>query len=65
MHKAVINVFLEVVLHTKTWEIKTEAPKEIRGPFQPISPVRKQIGECFPNIANIMHKSTVLRAVVG
>ena len=67
-HKAVINVFLGGgPPHQDMWEIKTEAPKEIRGPFQPISTSVPgiQIGECFPNIANIMHKSTVLRAVVG
>tara|TARA_Y100000814_G_C12321614_1_gene398444 strand:- start:294 stop:1427 length:1134 start_codon:yes stop_codon:yes gene_type:complete len=49
------------------WEIKTEAPKEIRGPFQPISTNVSgiQIGECFPKIASIADKSAFLRAVVG
>ena len=67
-HKAVINIFLGGgPPHQDMWEIKTEAPKEIRGPFQPIatSVPGIQIGECFPKIAQIMDKSVVLRAVVG
>jgi hypothetical protein len=67
-HKAVINIFLGGgPPHQDMWEIKTEAPKEIRGPFQPISTNVPgiQIGECFPKIAQIMDKSAVLRAVVG
>jgi len=67
-HKAVINIFLGGgPPHQDMWEIKTEAPKEIRGPFQPISTNVSgiQIGECFPQIAQIMDKSVVMRAVVG
>ncbi len=67
-HKAVINIFLGGgPPHQDMWEIKTEAPQEIRGPFQPISTNVPgiQIGECFPKIAQVMDKSVVLRAVVG
>ena len=67
-HKAVINIFLGGgPPHQDMWEIKTEAPKEVRGPFQPISTSVPgiQIGECFPKIAQIMDRSVVLRAVVG
>ena len=67
-HKAVINIFLGGgPPHQDMWEIKTKAPKEIRGPFQPISTNVPgiQIGECFPKIASIMDRSAVLRAVVG
>ena len=67
-HKAVINIFLGGgPPHQDMWEIKTEAPKEIRGPFQPIATNVPgiQIGECFPKIAQIMDKSAVMRAVVG
>jgi len=67
-HKSVINIFLGGgPPHQDMWEIKTEAPKEIRGPFQPIATNVPgiQIGECFPKIAQIMDKSAVLRAVVG
>ena len=67
-HKAIINIFLGGgPPHQDMWEIKTEAPQEIRGPFQPIATNVPgiQIGECFPKIAQIMDKSIVLRAVVG
>ena len=67
-HKAVINIFLGGgPPHQDMWEIKTKAPKEIRGPFLPIATTVPgiQIGECFPKIASIMDKSVVLRAVVG
>ena len=67
-HKAVINIFLGGgPPHQDMWEIKTEAPKEIRGPFRPIATNVPgiQIGECFPKIAQIMDKSVVLRAVIG
>ena len=67
-HKAIINIFLGGgPPHQDMWEIKTKAPKEVRGPFQPIatSVPGIQIGECFPKIAQIMDRSVVLRAVVG
>ncbi|MEM1068090.1 MAG: DUF1501 domain-containing protein, partial [Planctomycetota bacterium] len=36
-HKSVINIFLAGgPPHQDMWEIKTEAPSEIRGEFQPI-----------------------------
>ncbi len=67
-HKSVINIFLGGgPPHQDMWEIKTEAPKEIRGPFNPIATNVPgiQIGECFPQIAQIMDKSVVIRSVVG
>jgi hypothetical protein len=67
-HKAVINVFLGGgPPHQDMWEIKTEAPKEIRGEFDPIetSVPGIRIGECFPRLAKLMHKSAVIRSVVG
>lgn len=67
-HKAVINVFLGGgPPHQDMWEIKTDAPKEIRGEFQPINTAVPgiQIGECFPRIAAMMDKMTVIRSVVG
>src|SRR5439155_13464516 len=37
-HKAVINIFLGGgPPHQDMWDIKTEAPKEIRGEFKPIA----------------------------
>src|SRR6266581_1253691 len=52
-HKAVINVFLGGgPPHQDMWEIKTEAPAEIRGPFKPIDTKIPgiQICEVFPKL---------------
>src|SRR5262245_45741177 len=55
-HKAVITIYLGGgPPHQDMWDIKTEAPKEIRGEFKPIStkvPVI-QIGEVFLRIGAI------------
>jgi hypothetical protein len=67
-HKAVINIFLGGgPPHQDMWEIKTEAPAEIRGEFKPIatSVAGIQICEVFPKIASIMDKCAVIRSVVG
>jgi len=67
-HKAVINVFLGGgPPHQDMWEIKTEAPSEIRGEFRPI-PTKVpgiQICEVFPKLAQLMDKAAVIRSVVG
>jgi hypothetical protein len=67
-HKAVINIFLGGgPPHQDMWEIKTEAPVEIRGEFKPIATRVPgiQIGEVFPKIAGLMDKCVVIRSVVG
>jgi hypothetical protein len=67
-HKAVINIFLAGgPPHQDMWEIKTEAPAEIRGEFQPIqtSVTGIQIGEVFQRIAGMMDRFAVIRSVVG
>jgi hypothetical protein len=67
-HKAVINIFLGGgPPHQDMWEIKTEAPEGIRGEFKPIptSVPGIQICEVFPQLAALMHKSVVIRSVVG
>jgi hypothetical protein len=67
-HKAVIHIFLGGgPPHQDMWEIKTEAPSEIRGEFNPISTNVPgiQIGETFPRIASIMDRCAVIRSVVG
>src|SRR5262245_29696909 len=67
-HKAVINIFLGGgPPHQDMWEIKTEAPKEIRGEFKPIATAVPgiQIGEAFPRIARMMDRCVVIRSVVG
>jgi len=67
-HKAVINIFLGGgPPHQDMWDIKTEAPSEIKGPFKPISTsvAGIQIGECFPQIASMFDKFTAIRSVIG
>ena len=53
-HKSVINIFLGGgPPHQDMWDIKTEAPVEIRGEFKPIATNVPgiQIGEVFPKLA--------------
>ncbi len=66
--KSVINIFLGGgPPHQDMWDIKTEAPKEIRGEFKPIptSVAGIQICEVFPKIAASMDKFAIIRSVVG
>ncbi len=67
-HKAVINIFLGGgPPHQDMWDIKPEAPKEIRGEFKPIATKVPgiQIGETFPKIAGIADKCVFIRSIVG
>ena len=67
-HKAVINIFLGGgPSHQDMWEIKADAPVEIRGEFKPIATKVPgiQIGEVFQKIAARMDKFAVIRSVVG
>src|SRR5919201_549250 len=67
-HKAVINIFLGGAPPPQDmWEIKTEAPAEIRGEFKPIPTNVNgiQICEVFPRIAARMDRCVVIRSVVG
>ncbi|MBM4076806.1 MAG: DUF1501 domain-containing protein, partial [Planctomycetes bacterium] len=66
--KSVINIFLGGgPPHQDMWEVKVDAPREIRGEFDPI-PTKVpgiEICECFPQIASMMDKFTAIRSVVG
>ena len=67
-HKAIINIFLGGgPPHQDMWEIKTEAPKEIKGEFSPIKTnvTGIQIGETFTRIAKMADKFAFIRSVVG
>ncbi len=67
-HKAVINIFLGGgPPHQDMWDIKVDAPREIRGEFDPIATNVPgiEIGECFPQIASMMDKFVAIRSVVG
>lgn len=50
--------------HIDMWDLKPEAPAEIRGEFQPISTSvpGTQIGEILPHCAKIAHKFTIMRS---
>ena len=66
--KSVINVFLAGgPPHQDLWDIKTEAPVDIRGEFKPIATTVPGIDICelFPGIASHMEKLSVIRSVVG
>src|SRR5947208_216191 len=67
-HKAVINIFLAGgPPHQDMWDIKPDAPSEIRGEFKAIKTNVDgiQICEVFPRIAAIMDRFAVIRTVVG
>lgn len=67
-HKSVINIFLAGgPPHQDMWEIKSDAPSEIRGEFRPIRTNVSgiEICEVFPRLAGLMDKAAVIRSVVG
>jgi hypothetical protein len=67
-HKAVINIFLGGgPPHQDMWDLKPDAPSEIRGEFKPIATAVPglQIGETFPQIAARMNRFAVIRSIVG
>src|SRR5437867_3261457 len=67
-HKAVINIFLDGgPSHQDMWDLKLDAPSDIRGEFKPIGTKVPgiQVCEVFPRIAGMMDKFAVIRSVVG
>jgi Protein of unknown function (DUF1501) len=48
-----------------TWDMKPEAPEEIRGPFKPIATTVPgiQVSEVFPRLASMMDKVSLVRTV--
>jgi uncharacterized protein (DUF1501 family) len=67
-HKAVINIFLAGgPPHQDMWDLKPNAPKEIRGEFNPIQTnvTGIQIGETFPRIARMADRFAFIRSIVG
>lgn len=67
-HKSVINVFLPGgPPHQDMWDIKTDAPSEIRGEFSPIPTNVSgiEICELFPKLATVMDKCVPIRSMVG
>ena len=67
-HKAIIMIFLPGgPPHQDMFDIKTEAPREIRGEFRPIRTKVPgiEICELFPRLAAMMDKLVVIRTIVG
>ena len=66
--KSVIMIFMTGgPPHQDMYDLKTEAPAEIRGPFQPIATKVPgiQICEHLPRIAGLMDKLVPIRSMVG
>jgi hypothetical protein len=66
--KSVIMVYLSGGLaHQDTFDLKPNAPAEIRGEFKPIdsSVPGIQVGEHLPRLARCMDKMVLLRSIVG
>ncbi len=67
-HKAVINIFLGGgPPHQDMFDLKPDAPAEIRGEFHPIKTNVSgiEICEVFPRIAQMMDKFAIIRSIVG
>jgi hypothetical protein len=67
-HKAVIMIYLVGgPPHQDMWDLKPNAPREIRGEFNPIATNVDGIEICehFPRMAGMMDKFTIIRSIVG
>ncbi|MBL8848538.1 MAG: DUF1501 domain-containing protein [Planctomycetaceae bacterium] len=67
-HKAVIMVYLSGGLaHQDSFDLKPDAPAEIRGEFSPISSVVPGIDVCelLPKLSGVMDRCSLIRSVVG
>ena len=66
-HKSLINIFLPGgPPHQDLWDLKPDAPAEIRGEFKPINTNVPgiQICELLPKLAAMMDKLVVVRSIV-
>src|SRR5437773_2403744 len=67
-HKAVIMIFLPGgPSHQDIFDLKMDAPREVRGEFKPISTSVPgiQITEHLPRVARLMDKCALVRSIVG
>jgi Protein of unknown function (DUF1501) len=65
-HKAIINIYLPGgPSHLDMWDLKPDAPREIRGEFNPIQTNVPgiEICELFPNVAKCMDKIIPVRSL--
>jgi hypothetical protein len=53
--------------HHDSWDLKPDAPADIRGPYRPIptSAPGIQIGELMPKLAAMAHRYTLIRSMTG
>ena len=68
VQKSVINIFLVGgPPHQDMWDLKMDAPSEVRGEFTPIKTKVPGIEVCelFPKMAAQMDKFSIIRSVVG
>ncbi len=51
--------------HHDSWDLKPDAPDDIRGPYRPIatSVPGTQIGELMPKLASLAHRYTLIRSM--
>ena len=67
-HKSVIMVYLSGGLaHQDTFDLKPDAPADIRGEFKPIATRLPgvQVSELLPRLAGAIDKLAVIRSIVG
>jgi len=67
-HKAIIMIFLPGgPPHQDMYDLKTDAPLEVRGEFRPIQTSVEgiEICELLPRMAALMHKLVPIRSIVG
>src|SRR2546422_4117680 len=67
-HKAVIMIFLPGgPSHQDMFDLKTDAPSEVRGEFKPISTCVPGIRICehLPRLAKMADQYTIIRSMVG
>ena len=67
-HKSVIMVYLSGgISHQDTFDLKPDAPNEVRGEFSPIASAVPgiDISEKLPKIAQVTDRCSIIRSVVG
>ena len=67
-HKAIIMVYLSGGLaHQDSFDLKPDAPQEVRGEFKPIdtSVPGLQVCELLPKLAAISYRYSLIRSIVG
>ncbi len=67
-NKGIIMIFLPGgPPHQDMWDLKTQAPSEVRGEFEPIETAVPgiEICEMFPRLAKMTNKLAFIRSVVG